>query len=553
MSIDRHIVASFPAESAQSHLAAIVASSDDAIVSKTLEGIIQTWNASAERIFGYTASEAVGQPILMLLPVDRRHEEAEILARLRRGERVDHFESVRITKDGRFIDVSLTISPIKNAAGEIIGASKVARDITRQKALERELQIAKASADSANRAKDRLLESERAARAEAEHASRMKDEFLANVSHELRTPLNAILGWSHILKRNPSADDVNEGVDIIERNARQQVQIIEDLLDMSRMLSGKMSLRLERLDVDVIVRQAVQSMKPTAQAKSIRLQTVHAGDVGPVSADANRLLQVLWNLISNAIKFTPSGGVVQIAQRRVDQQLEIRVSDTGEGIDPDFLPHVFDRFRQAEGGSARRHRGLGLGLSIVKQLVELHGGSVRADSGGKGRGAMFTVSLPLLAPKAATPPPDLSQSARDRTLYLSDAKNDLAGVEVVVVDDEADTRSLVKRVLEERQALVRTAGSALEALALVSSGQPHVLVSDIGMPDVDGYSLIKQVRKLAPTQGGRMPAIAMTAYARTEDRVRAVLAGFDQYLVKPVDPLELVTLVAVLSGRSQGG
>jgi PAS domain S-box-containing protein len=395
LAVTRDITRRKEDEAVRAHLAAIVDSSDDAIVSKTLDGIIRSWNAGARRIFGYTAEEAIGRPVLMLLPDDRKEEEAAILARLRAGERVDHFESVRVTKDGMHIDVSLTISPVRDSEGKIIGASKVARDISRQKQSERDLEAAKKMAEAANREKDALLESERFARAEVERASRMKDEFLANLSHELRTPLSAILGWAQILRNSPSQDDIEQGVQTIERNARAQVQIVDDLLDMSRITSGKIRLEVQRLDIAMVVRAAVETVKPVAETKGIRVQTVLDAFAGPVSGDPNRLQQVFWNLLTNAIKFTPKGGRVQVLLERVNSHLEVSVIDTGEGIVTEFLPYVFDRFRQADAGTNRRHAGLGLGLAIVKQLVELHGGTVRVKSGGPGSGSTFTVTLPL--------------------------------------------------------------------------------------------------------------------------------------------------------------
>jgi PAS domain S-box-containing protein len=534
-------------ESARAHLAAIIDSSDDAIVSKTLDGIIQSWNAGAQRIFGYTAEEAIGRPVLMLLPTDRKEEEAGILARLRAGERVDHFESIRVTKDGHHINVSLTISPVRDSKGRIIGASKVARDITRQKQSERDLQIAKRDAEDANRQKDELLASERHARGEVERAGRMKDEFLANLSHELRTPLNAILGWAQILGNKPTQQDLSQGIEIIERNARSQVQIIEDLLDMSRIISGKIRLEVQRFDLATVVRAAVETVKPAAEAKGVRLHTVLDALASPVSGDPNRLQQVFWNLLTNAIKFTPKGGRVQVLLERVNSHLEVSVIDSGEGIAPEFLPYVFDRFRQADAGKTRRHSGLGLGLAIVKQLVELHGGTVRAKSGGAGQGSTFIVSLPLTV---VHPEFDPEGERRHPTVgkvpLIIDTCVEIEGVKVLIVDDEPDARMLVKRVLEDCQAVVSTASSAAEATELLKQSPPDIIISDIGMPGEDGYAFIKRVRGLSPDQGGLVPAIALTAYARAEDRMAAMLAGFEQYLVKPVEPAELITLVSVL-------
>ncbi len=554
LAVTRDVTRRKEEEAAQAHLAAIVDSSDDAIISKSLEGIIRSWNTGAQRIFGYTAEEAIGKPVLMLLPPDRAQEEVGILSRLRAGERVDHFESVRVTKDGRHIDVSLTISPVMDADGRIIGASKVARDITRQKQSERDLRAAKQLVDTANREKDELLVSERHARGEVERASRMKDEFLANLSHELRTPLNAILGWAQILRNAPSGEDVAQGMKIIERNARSQVQIIEDLLDMSRIISGKIRLEVQRLDIATVVRAAVETVKPMAEAKGVRLHTVLDAQTAPVSGDSNRLQQVFWNLLTNAVKFTPKGGRVQVLLERVDSHLEVSVIDSGEGIEPEFLPFVFDRFRQADGGTARRHGGLGIGLAIVKQLTELHGGTARVKSSGKGLGSTFTVTLPMTV---IHPEPESESERRHPAVgavpLLMDTCVEIGGVRVLVVDDEPDARSLIKRVLEDCKAVVTVAGSADEAMKLASAARPDVVISDIGMPGEDGYSLIKRIRALGAEGGGDVPAIALTAYARAEDRMRAMLAGFEQYLVKPVEPAELITLVAVLSRPRKRG
>ncbi len=399
-------------------------------------------------------------------------------------------------------------------------------------------------------------DSERAARSEAERASRMKDEFLATLSHELRTPLNAILGWSQILQRQPSdADELAEGLEVIERNARMQTQLIEDLLDMSRIISGKVRLDVQRLDLGSVVQAAIATARPTAEARGVRLQAVLDPLAGPVSGDPERLQQVFWNLLSNAIKFTPKGGRVQVVLERVNSHLEVSFIDTGEGISPEFLPHVFDRFRQSDGSTTRRHGGLGLGLSIVKQLVELHGGNVRAKSGGEGQGSTFTVSLPLTAVLPGDEPADERRHPRaspDGGAFVSAPYPKLGSVSVVIVDDEPDARALVRRVLEDCNARVRVAGSADEAMALIRAERPDVLVSDIGMPGADGYELIRRVRALSPDAGGEVPAVALTAYARSEDRTRVILAGYQMHIAKPVEPAELCAVVASLAGRVPG-
>ncbi|HTF90514.1 MAG TPA: PAS domain S-box protein, partial [Planctomycetota bacterium] len=794
-------------ELAQTRLVAIIESSDDAIVSKDLDGTVRTWNRGAQRVFGYTAAEMIGKPILKLIPPELRDEEKDILQRQRNGERVDHYETVRLTKDGRRIDVSLTVSPIRDSSGRIVGASKVARDITARKLIEAETRRSeeelRALADTipqlawmakpdgsifwfnqgwyeytgttpeqvegwgwqsvhdstvlprvlelwrhslqtgepfemdyplrgadgtfrwfltrvrpirdasggvirwigtstdvhevkraqealaeesrllnlinetgksiaadldletlvqkitdattqisgaefgaffyndrdeagdsfqlftlsgADRAvfegfgqpratplfsptfhgqesvrsddvqlderygkwggmplghlpvrsylatavvsrngevigglffghstpgvfterveriitgiaaqaavaidnarlyervkraaedRQELLEAERSARAESERVNFMKDEFLATLSHELRTPLNAIVGWSQVLRMRGHADpEVLEGLSVIDRNARVQAQLIEDLLDMSRIISGKVRLDVQRVDVQDVVRAAIASVRHSADSKSIRIQVVLDPQAGPVRGDPSRLQQCFWNLLSNAIKFTPKGGRVQVSLARVNSQVEIAVVDNGQGIDPQFLPHVFERFRQADGTTTRFHGGLGLGLSIVKSIIELHGGSVHAHSAGLGQGATFTIELPVMV---------LGESAEIRHQPDSQAQAQppsqldhpsLKGITVLAVDDEPDARGLVKRVLEDCGARVLVAASVQAALDILQHEKPDILISDIGMPDEDGYSLIRRVRKLPPELGGRIPAAALSAFAR---------------------------------------
>jgi signal transduction histidine kinase/ActR/RegA family two-component response regulator len=399
--------------------------------------------------------------------------------------------------------------------------------------------------------RDRLLESERAARAEVERASRMKDEFLATLSHELRNPLNAILGWSQLLRSTPlPPEEVAEGIEVIERNARAQTQIIEDLLDMSRIISGKVRLDVRQIDLAAVVRDAIETVRPAADAKEIRIRPVLDPAAGPVSADPNRLQQVFWNLLSNAVKFTPKGGAIQIVLERVASHLEVSVVDSGEGIPEEFLPHVFDRFRQADATTTRRHGGLGLGLAIVRQLVELHGGSVRALSDGPGHGATFVVALPLAAVhRRPQPHRERRQAAAAAIAVASEAVADIANLRVLVVDDEPDSRALLRRLLEDCDASVLDAPGAEEAYQLVVSEQPDVIVSDIGMPGEDGFSFIRRVRALPAEQGGAIPAIALTAYARAEDRINVMMAGFQHHLAKPVEAAELIAVVASLASR----
>jgi PAS domain S-box-containing protein len=509
-------------------LAAIVEWSDDAIIAKTLDGTITSWNRGAERIFGYTAAEIVGRHITVLMPPGHAEDMDHILERICGGERVDHFETQRRTKDGRSIDVSLSVSPIRDASGQIVGASKVARDITGRKRAEEE--------------RERLLIA-------AETANRMKDEFLATLSHELRTPLNAIVGWSQILQSG-AADpaDLTEGLAAIERNAQVQCQLVEDLLDISRINSGKLRLDVQRLSITEVIEAALATVMPAATAKGIRIYKVLDSLAGPITGDFARLQQVVWNLLSNAVKFTPKGGRVQVLLERVNSHVEVSVTDTGMGIPPEFLPHVFDRFRQADSSTTRHHGGLGLGLSIAKQLIEMHGGSIRAKSPGEGQGSTFTITLPITIVHPDRPGPE---KVRPREL---DTEEDicrgqaLAGLKVLLVDDEPDALQLLHRVLVACHVEVALASSAAEALELVERFRPDVIVSDIGMPDQDGYDFIRQVR--ASHSARDIPAAALTAFARVEDRKRALLAGFQTQIVKPVDPAELTAAVASLAGRT---
>ncbi len=396
-----------------------------------------------------------------------------------------------------------------------------------------------------------LLESERIARANAERAGRMKDEFLATLSHELRTPLNAILGWSQILATNTGdPDDLSEGLRTIERNARAQTQIIEDLLDMSRIISGKVRLDVQRVSLLAVVQAAVDTVKPTADAKGVRLQVVLDPKAGLVSGDPNRLQQVFWNLLTNAIKFTPRNARVQVLLERVNSDLEVSVIDSGEGIAAEFLPYVFDRFRQADASTTRRHGGLGLGLAIVKQLVELHGGRVRAQSAGLGKGATFIVTLPVTVVHSEDEPADRRHPRATNGIAVPvDSADDIAGIRVLVLDDEQDSRELVVRLLQDRKAIAFSAATATQALELIKAERPDVIISDIGMPGEDGYAFIRRVRILPPENGGQTPAVALTAYARAEDRVAAARAGFQQHITKPVEPAELIAVIASLSRR----
>ena len=665
-------------------LAALIESADDAIISKTLNGIITSWNKGAERIFGYTAEEVIGKPVTILIPKGHEDEEPAILARLRAGKRIEHYETIRITKDGRLLDISLTVSPIKGPNGEIVGASKIARDITEQRQARRALDKAserlKLALDAARLGDwswdahtDRISLSETAAnlfgippgenitwtqlrgllyvddrdraklaveqaitqhtdydieyrvsrdndelvwvsakgrgiyadgtivgmlgfvqdistrkqneetlrqqadalrmlnevaqraRAEAEEAaaqnerlyrqaeesSRLKEEFLATISHELRTPLSAILGWARMLRLGQlSPENSAKALDTIERNARAQAQLVDDLLDVSRIITGKLRMDVRPADPNAFIDAAVEAVKPAAEAKGVRVQKVVDTGLLSIPGDPVRLQQVVWNLLSNAIKFTPRGGRVQIRSERVNSHLEIVVSDTGQGISPDFLPHVFDRFRQADQKTSRQHGGMGLGLAIVRHLVEMHGGTVRASSDGEDKGATFTVMLPISPVyQVDSSGGRVHPGARD-LLPPNDITDRLDDLKILVVDDEADTRELLRQGLEYCGAHVRVAASANQALNELQMALPDIIISDIGMPGSDGYDLIRQIRGLPPEKGGKIAAIALTAYTRVEDRLQALRGGYDMHVPKPVELAELVAVAASVARRS---
>jgi PAS domain S-box-containing protein len=527
-------------------LAAIVASSEDVIVSKTLDGIVTSWNGAAERLFGFNAAEMVGQSITRIIPDDLQHEEVAILAKLRAGERIERYETIRRRKDGSLVEVSLTVSPVRDTSGNIVGAAKIAHDITARRRAERQLQEREAQLAKLLAERESVLESERVARSEAERLSHLKDEFLATLSHELRTPLNAIQGWATLLReRKVSAEDHDRGLEAIERNVRVQAQIVSDLLDMNRIIAGKVHLEVQSLYLHEVIHTAIEAVRQSAAAKNIRLFPLLDSRIGLVRGDPNRLQQVLWNLLSNAIKFTPKGGRVQIVLERVNSHVEICIEDSGIGIRSDFLPYVFDRFRQADPGTTRRFGGLGLGLSIVKNLVELHGGSVRVKSPGENQGSTFIVSLPISHVRAE----DHEERQRVRSGDPVDSIElpRLDHIHVLIIDDEPDGRALIARLLEERGARVVCASSAKEGLEELERERFDILLSDIGMPDVDGFEVIREVRRLDRARsGGPLPAVAITAYARPEDRQRSLLAGFHIHLSKPIETRELIASIAGL-------
>jgi signal transduction histidine kinase/ActR/RegA family two-component response regulator len=418
---------------------------------------------------------------------------------------------------------------------------------------ERESALARTSAEArqSEEARESLLDGMEQALRQAEEASRSKDEFLATVSHELRTPLNSVMGWAELLlMAREDGEKLERGLRAIVRNAQLQKQLIEDLLDVSRIISGKMRLEVRPLEPAPVIEAALEAVRPAADAKQIRLRTLLDPQAGPVAGDPNRLQQVAWNLLSNAIKFTPKGGLVEVRLQRAQSQVEVLVTDSGIGIAPEFLPHVFDRFRQLDSSTTRAHGGLGLGLAIVRHLVELHGGTVEARSAGEGHGSMFVVRLPLALSLLADDSGEHHIDPRTDAARLgSDPELDLTGIRVLVVDDEADARETLVEILRRARAEVLAVASADAALEALESFRPDVLLSDIAMPERDGYSLIQQVRQLPAERGGGVPAVAVTAFARGEDRHRSLLAGFQSHLTKPIAMGELVTVVASLARR----
>lgn len=506
-----------------------------------------SWDvALSELTFDATCARLLGLPSHLGVPL------SDVLALLHPVERpqLELAAAEAITTLGRFEIEFRTMQPdgqnrwmigfgqaVCDGEGPV-RLSGVMLDITERKSGEQE--------------RARLLDSERFARLNAEREGRVKDEFLATLSHELRTPLSAILGWTHIISESQlSKEDFQNGLQVIKRNAQIQAQLIEELLDMSRIISGKIRLEMQQIDVADVIEAALETVMPAAEAKGVRVVGFPERNIGLVTGDAARLQQVIWNLLSNAVKFTPRDGTIGIELQRVDSHIDIAISDSGSGIPAEFLPYVFDRFRQVDGASNRQNGGLGLGLSIVRHLIELHGGTVRAHSAGLGQGAVFTVCLPLAAVR------DLKRDQQKNELAGSSlpdgetpAAPRLEGCLVLVVDDVADSREVLKRFLAEAGARVALASSAAEAIQEVYKERPDVLVSDIGMPNEDGYELLRQVRQLTPENEPGIPAIALTAFASSSDRERAISAGFQIHAAKPVDPVNLVTMVAALAGKS---
>ena len=481
-------------------------------------------NPAFSQMTGYTSEEVLGKTPRLL---QGANTDRALLADLRQhlSDGIPfHGEAINYHKGGTEFYIEWHITPIRNVNSAITHFVAIQRDITARKLMEQE--------------RDRLLEREQATRAEAEAANRIKDEFLATLSHELRTPLTPILGWSRVLQTNKLSEaKLQEVLAKIELHAKRQVQLVDDLLDLSRIVQGKLALNLTSVTLVVPLAAALETVHLAAESKSIRIKTMLDSTVGQVIGDLGRLQQVMWNLLSNAIKFTPEGGCIVVELERVERYAQIAVSDTGQGIHPDFLPFVFDRFRQEDSSIARRFGGLGLGLAISRQIVEAHGGTIVAESPGVGKGATVTVRIPLMTASQQT----------NSNSELPKATLDLSGVKVLVVEDDLGTREFVTFVLEQYNADVTIVTSVDEALQALTKVLPDLLAIDIGLPHVDGYTLIRQIRSRTPELGGLIPAIALTAYAGEHDQKQALAAGFQVHISKPIEPDELVAVVARLT------
>ncbi|HLL54902.1 MAG TPA: ATP-binding protein [Myxococcaceae bacterium] len=521
---------------------AIIAALSEGILLQDADGRLRLANASAERLLGVPLTARAGMlarhPDWRTCYEDGRPmppEEQPSQVALRTGQPQSNVVVGLERPDGTRTWLSVNAQPLFGAGGEPVSVVASFFDITDSKRAEEERSL--------------LLERERKARADAEAANRLKDEFLATVSHELRTPLTAILGWSKLLlaRRMPPERQAH-ALEVIERNAQAQRALVEDLLDVSRIITGKLRLEVQPVDLSEVVDRAIETVRPAAQAKEIRLlRTLDTGG-GELSGDPNRLQQVVWNLLSNAIKFTPRGGQVVVRLDATDGYRVLEVRDTGEGIAPAFIPHLFERFRQADSSATRVHGGLGLGLAIVRHVVELHGGRVRADSEGLGKGTRFVVELPIAQAAPVSEEEDLEDSVPPGPV----PPPDLTGVRVLVVDDKPDAREVLVAALQQYGANVIAAASTAEALGTLERFEPRVLVSDLGMPGEDGYSLLRQVRALSREELGRVPVVALTGFAGSAERARALEAGFQSHVAKPVDPLALAKVVSRLA-RGGGG
>jgi PAS domain S-box-containing protein len=511
----------------------VVASMSEALFLLDHTGHIVRVNPAATALLGRPEAELARQSFATLCgAADVPTNPWQLLHRAPTGALRD-LEFEIPTRAGTSLALSTSWALVRDKRGKIIGMLAVARDITARKREEE--------------GRARLLAREQAARRLAEEASRSKDEFLATVSHELRTPLNAMIGWVDMLRAGVlDGPTTARALETVERNMKLQTQLVEDLLDVSRIISGKLRLDVKPVHLVAIIEAAIESVRPAATAKTIEVQTVFEPLTDPVVGDPDRLQQIVWNLLSNAIKFTPQAGRVVVRLERRDEQTELTVRDSGKGISPDFLPFVFDRFRQADSSSTRVYGGLGLGLAIVRHLVELHGGTVSVESAGEGHGATFTVRLPFM-PLRTVGALDVHPTTPPGSLPATQLN--LTGLRVLIVDDSSDERELFTIALERHGAAVTAAASVAEAVKAFEETRPEVIVSDISMPGEDGYDLIRRVRASGVEGGGRTPAVALTAYASAADRQRTLLAGFHLHLAKPVDATELATVVARLAGR----
>jgi len=489
-------------------LAAIVASSDDAIISKTLDGIITSWNAAAHRLFGYTAAEAVGQSIMMLIPSDRKNEEEMILSRLRQGDRIDHYETIRVAKNGRQIEISLTISPIRNDVGELVGASKVARDVTLQKRILREL----------------------------EEADAKKNEFLALLAHELRNPLGPIRHAVKILRaRTPSPDELSWATNIIDRQTEHMTRLVDDLLDVARITRGTIELRRERIDIADVLKAAVEASGALIERGRHQLRVTPPVEPLHVEGDATRLTQIISNLLDNAAKYTDPGGRIWLTAEREGDEVVIQVKDSGIGIAPDVLPRIFDMFTQSALPLERAQGGLGVGLALVERLVQLHGGTVSAFSGGEGKGSEFTIRLPLVQAHRQAAPESRAAAAPAPERHCR----------ILVVDDNQDSADSLGMLLHMLGHEVKTANDGEKALVAAAEFRPDVAILDIGLPKMNGYDLAKEIRELPWARN--LVLVALTGWGQEEHRKRSAESGFNHHLTKPVE-LDMLQEILAAAG-----
>ena len=527
------------AQTAYRQLSFHVESSPLAVVEWDSDFRVSRWSESAERLFGWKADEVIGKHVneWRFVFADDVDAVALVTNRQREGVEVQGIQRNRnYTRSGSVLFCEWYNSVLRDDRGKLVSVLSLVLDVTARQSAEEE------------RAASLLRE--RDARRHAEEADRLKDEFLATLSHELRTPLTSILGWASMI-RNAEVEGpaAARAIETIERNARSQARLIDDLLDVSRIITGNLRLDLHPLNLAPIVEAALDALRPTADVKGIRLQTRFEPEECLVRGDLNRLRQVIWNLLSNAIKFTQRGGSVNIDLRCVEGTARLTVSDTGEGISAEFLPYVFDRFRQAEGSISRKQGGLGLGLAVVRHLVELHGGTISAESDGIGHGSVFVVDLPLAQERRDPARAEERRREVERRRSRSGAIR-LDGVHVLLVEDDDDSRKLLGTMLKRYGARVTSTKSAAEALNVFSHEAPDVMISDIGMPDEDGYELIRKIRALPGEEGGRTPAIALTGYASRKDRERALTAGYQQHMAKPIEQADMIAAIASLIGRS---